>query len=159
MVRNKLDLEQKDDWLEKERLRESRISAWDFDEGKKLRSQHEDDCDRQANAAFHEKRHQKRMKVDLAATGERSNSLAGDILWLVIDIILLFFTIFFASLNFRGVGFYIAPAVLFLGINPGIFFWIFVRRRFAPAAYWKLLFTLTLLIELYALVNSSIGGY
>ena len=41
---------------------------------------------------------------------------------------------------------------LFLGINPGIFFWLFIGKKFPPKGYWKFLFILTILIELIAAV-------
>lgn len=47
-----------DDWLSREIARESRISAWDLDEGKDLRRRHEENCDARNEAvkhhAFHE---------------------------------------------------------------------------------------------------------
>ena len=42
-----------DDWLAREIARESRISAWDLDEGKDLRRRHEENCDARNEAARH----------------------------------------------------------------------------------------------------------
>ena len=39
------DLFEKDDWLTQQRRRESRISFWDLDDAKKVRIEHEQDCD------------------------------------------------------------------------------------------------------------------
>lgn len=41
-----------DDWLSKEKLRESRSSVWDFDEGYKVKKRHQDNCAREK--AFNE---------------------------------------------------------------------------------------------------------
>lgn len=47
-----------DDWLAKEIERESRISAWDMDEGKEVRKRHEDNCDARDEARKHQSFHQ-----------------------------------------------------------------------------------------------------
>lgn len=47
-----------DDWLAKERKYEATVSAWDLDEGKKLRAEHEDDCEAREIKRSHELRHQ-----------------------------------------------------------------------------------------------------
>ena len=47
-----------DDWLAKERKYEATISAWDLDEGKKLRAEHEEDCEAREIKRSHELRHQ-----------------------------------------------------------------------------------------------------
>lgn len=46
-----------DDWLAKERAYENSVSAWDFDEGKKVRLEHHNDCDAKEVKANHERRH------------------------------------------------------------------------------------------------------
>lgn len=47
-----------DDWLAREIARESRISAWDLDEGKELRRSHEENCDARKEAMKHHSFHQ-----------------------------------------------------------------------------------------------------
>ena len=47
-----------DDWLAREIARESRISAWDLDEGKEIRRQHEENCDARDEARKHHSFHQ-----------------------------------------------------------------------------------------------------
>lgn len=47
-----------DDWLAKERKYEATVSAWDLDEGKKLRAEHEEDCEAREIKRSHELRHQ-----------------------------------------------------------------------------------------------------
>lgn len=47
-----------DDWLAKEIERESRISAWDMDEGKEVRKRHEENCDARDEARKHQSFHQ-----------------------------------------------------------------------------------------------------
>ena len=46
-----------DDWLAKQRKEESRVSAWDFDEGIKVRSEHQDNCEARQIKSEHEIRH------------------------------------------------------------------------------------------------------
>ena len=62
MTKNNIDLTEKDNWLEKERLRESKISAWDFDEGKKIRNEHAQKCDVKEIADRHHQRHSRWMR-------------------------------------------------------------------------------------------------
>ena len=45
MIKNDFEKWNQDDWLAKEIARESRISAWDLDEGKNLKREHERDCE------------------------------------------------------------------------------------------------------------------
>lgn len=56
------DLEQfenrSDDWLATERKRENLVSAWDFDEGKKLKEFHEENCEAKYIKEKHERIHQ-----------------------------------------------------------------------------------------------------
>lgn len=47
-----------DDWLAKERKYEATVSAWDLDEGRKLRAEHEDNCEAREIKRSHEQRHQ-----------------------------------------------------------------------------------------------------
>lgn len=46
-----------DDWLAKERLYEETVSAWDFDEGKKIKKQHEINCEANEIKEKHEALH------------------------------------------------------------------------------------------------------
>ena len=153
MRKNISDLESRDNWLEKERQRESRISAWDMDEGKKVRNEHADNCDVKETAALHERRHQRRMMIDYDATGgnERPNNAPSS--WFFIDLVLLFVLIMLRIIMPYNLPVHYAGIIfLFLGINPGIFFWLFIGKKFPPKGYWKFLFILTILIELIAAV-------
>lgn len=47
-----------DDWLAKERKDEDKVSAWDFDEGKKIKKFHEENCEAKEIKETHEKIHQ-----------------------------------------------------------------------------------------------------
>ena len=141
-----LDIFEKDDWLSKERQRESRISAWDFDDAKKLRNEHKDDCDVEAGARFHRLEH----SIDANSNSNSIRQIDGDnrsrdILWFCLDIILLFVLSF---VNILVDDFNIALIVLFLGINPGIFIWLFIFKRFPPERYSKLLFILAIILQI-----------
>lgn len=46
-----------DDWLAKERIYEETVSAWDFDEGKRIKKQHEEDCEAKEIKEKHEAIH------------------------------------------------------------------------------------------------------
>lgn len=58
------DKEIRDDWLFKEIQRESKISVWNFDEGKTIKEQHEQHCERKANANEHEQIHKKSIALN-----------------------------------------------------------------------------------------------
>lgn len=47
-----------DDWLAKERKDEDKVSAWDLDEGKKIKKYHEANCEAKEIKETHEKIHQ-----------------------------------------------------------------------------------------------------
>ena len=46
-----------DDWLAKERKEESKVSAWDFDEGRRIKEFHEENCEAKEIKERHEKIH------------------------------------------------------------------------------------------------------
>ena len=46
-----------DDWLAKQKKLESKISAWDFDEGKRIKEEHEEDCEAKEIKEIHAIRH------------------------------------------------------------------------------------------------------
>lgn len=46
-----------DDWLAKERKEEDKVSAWDFDEGKKIKEFHEENCEARQIKERHEQIH------------------------------------------------------------------------------------------------------
>ena len=149
MNKNKdLDIFEHDDWLKKERARESRISAWDFDDAKKLRQEHEDDCDAEDVAQLHRIEH-KRSNTMKTPSLSRMNGTpsSNDVVWFIIDIIAMFVLVFLNNMIFRRWDFYWPIIILFLGINPGIFIWLAVFRRFPPARFSKLLLCIAILIE------------
>ena len=47
-----------DDWLAKERKREALISAWDFDEGYKVKKEHSENCEARKIKKEHEIKHE-----------------------------------------------------------------------------------------------------
>ena len=46
-----------DDWLAKQKKAESKVSAWDFDEGKRVKNEHEENCEAKEIKETHERRH------------------------------------------------------------------------------------------------------
>ena len=71
------DLFEKDDWLAQQRIRESRISFWDLDDAKKVRMEHEQDCDVRETANMHHQAHLRRKNVDYSSTGENVKGKSG----------------------------------------------------------------------------------
>ena len=138
------DLE-KDNWLQEEIERESRISAWDFDEGKKLRLEHEENCDARFEEEYHHSRHsnlnETTLNSDLQGEDHRkidTEQLSGNTL------VSKLFTFCFISvfvLMFTGADTYAILA--FLGVNPGIFIMLLFTKgkpfRKETLPYWLLL--------------------
>ena len=149
MKPHRSQLESGDNWLQKEIERESRISAWDLDDGRKVREEHNENCDARDAAEFHEQRHRRRSRIDYDATGGNEGPKRGPSAWFFIDMIFLFVLIFVRIIAPYNLPTHFAPAIiLFLGINPGIFIWLFAAKKFPPENYWKALFVIVLLLEL-----------
>ncbi|MBQ8994946.1 MAG: hypothetical protein IJ091_03940 [Oscillospiraceae bacterium] len=93
-----------DDWLSKEIQRESRISAWDLDEGKSLRREHEEDCDARQVAIEHERFHNATQRtIRSSKKEERPDSGRGPISLITVGAILMVlspFSIFARVLTF-----------------------------------------------------------
>ena len=154
MNRNReLDSFEHDDWLQKERARENRISAWDFDDARKLRQDHEDDCHAEEAAQFHRVRHQQRSSVmnDRSLSQMNGSTMSKDIAWFIIDIVAIFLMISLNTVTMRFWSFYWPVVILFLGVNPGVFIWLGIRKRFPPARYSKSLLLFAILIEIAGL--------
>lgn len=160
MVKNELDLIVKDDWLAKEKAYEARISAWDLDEGKKVRYEHEEHCDVRENAEFHTVRHQKRQKINYDATGGNEKPQSSISMWFVADIILLFVLVFITTSFFESTPLNMAAlVVVFLSINPGLFIWYLLGKRFPPKFYWVMVFIIAVALEIFAIVDGLFRQY
>ena len=133
-----------DDWLAKEIARESRISAWDMDEGKDLRREHEENCDARELADQHHYRHLRRMDGTPASKAD-----ANAIGWFVIDMLTVF--LLFVLNIFLPNTVIIPGIVLFLMLNPGIFVWLFLLKRFPSQTYLKFAFEIAIILEIYFL--------
>ena len=96
-----------DDWLAKERKYEATVSAWDLDEAKKLRIEHEEDCEAREIKERHASRHQAYNDQfvnlnDLSKSKTEKTTIsktASTIVWLVFLIPLLFFVVFIAIMS------------------------------------------------------------
>lgn len=51
-----------DDWLAKQRKSENRVSAWDFDEGKRIKEVHEENCEAKEIKERHERIHSGQLR-------------------------------------------------------------------------------------------------
>ncbi len=150
MINKEMEKMERDDWLAKEIARESRISAWDMDEGKNLRREHEENCDARDVAETHHRRH---VAAERAESRRRSGIKGQFSFWFVID---LFAAVALISLDSMLPGHTAIPGVLlFLALNPGIFVWLFAFRRFPPKAYLKGVFFLAVALELYLIFNNG----
>ena len=159
MAKNELDLIEKDDWLAKEKAYEARISAWDLDEGKRVRFEHEEHCDVRDNAEMHASRHQKRQKINYDATGGNEKPQSSGSKWFAADLILLFGLIFMTISQVNPIQHYIATAVVFLSINPGLFIWGLLGKKFPPKFYWVIVFIITVAIEMFAIIERLFGKF
>lgn len=151
----------RDDWLAKELEREKRVSFWDLDEGKKVRAAHEENCEAREVAEKHHERHQAAddrygrigavPAIDKKPKAKTPTS-PQDTKWLVIDFFFLIGLIIFNNVLLRG---YVSVApilILFLGINPGIFFWLAATKKIPPAWYSILILMAALGVEIYQII-------
>ena len=143
MLKNDFEKWNQDDWLAKEIEREKKISAWDLDEGNSVRLEHEEDCERRQVADEHFRMHKARIK-------SAGNPVKGGLsAWFVFDIVLM--VVLFIVNAFLPRPDFGAPILLFLSINPGIFIWIFLLKRFPSENYCRAVFIIALLIEFYTI--------
>ena len=146
-----------DDWLAKEIAREKRVSAWDLDEGRKLRQEHEEDCEVKEVADRHHQRHLRRQAVTFTPDPKEKKIDGKAVMWLVIDIIAIALLAVANAFLRRPI---ILPSVLlFLLINPGIFIWIFLLKRFPSESYLKLILFIAIILEFIQLVESGALNY
>ena len=128
-MKNKKELNGSDNWFAEEKKRESRISAWDFDEGKKL-------------AEEHRAEHQNR-------TGKRQRSSGTSDPFFVLDLVLFSLMVPFTT-AIRGHSL-IPMLVLFLFLSTGVILWESIGKRFPPRWYFILTLILTIILETLAL--------
>lgn len=160
MIKNNIDLAEKDNWLEKERLRESKISAWDFDEGKKIRNEHAQSCDVKEIADRHHQRHSIREKINYSATGGNERPRSNVPVWFFLDIALLFVLIVYSSVSWHPSALlYYAIAVVFLSINPGLIIAMLGFKRFPPQKYWMTVFIVAMILAVAAILSGGSKTY
>ena len=144
-----------DDWLQKEKLRESRISAWDFDDARKLREEHAEDCDVRETAQRHHAMHlRSEMSNDRALSKMEGKTIGNDVMWFIILFVAMIVMVMLNAFVFES-RFMLPTVILFLAINPGIFIWIFLFKRFPSARYSKTVIAIAILLELAYLFMSS----
>ena len=128
-MKSKKDISGSDNWYAEEKERESRISAWDIDEGRKLAEEHQ---------ALHHGSKPKR---------QRSNGTSDP--FFVLDLILFSLMIPFSTLV---KGHSLLPmTLLFLFLSTGIIIWETIFKRFPPQWYFILALILTIISEILAL--------
>ena len=148
----KTDQYNKDDWLEKELEREKRVSFWDLDEGKKLKEEHEENCDAEELAESHHRKHVRYQSGDQLSQVSRSlgnrNRTGRDVTCFIMAFLMIFVLTGLNTYLFHT-AFILPTIILFLGINPGIFVWLLLFRRFPEAWYSILLIVIAVALELY----------
>ncbi len=144
MIKNDFEKLNQDNWLAEEIARENRVSVWDLDEGKNVRAEHERNCDARKNAEEHHRWH-----VQSNAPGNFRGRLS---VWFYIDIIALC-VLFFVNISMTRVS--VWPCiVLFLALNPGIFVWLFLFKRYPSAAYLQMVLFIAVLLEIITLAGN-----
>lgn len=133
--RMKPNRENKDTWLQEEIEREARVSAWDFDEGKKIRDWHEENCDRHKVEEYHNE--YEHLEGDFKKP-EKNKGGSGAFMFS------FFMAIFNVMSLATGFVFY-RPAIQyaiwsFILVNPGFIIVGLLSRNkqnLATSAYWK----------------------
>ena len=148
MIKNDTQKLNQDDWLLKEIEREKRVSAWDFDEGKRIREEHEENCDVKEGAQMHEYYHKRRRGPSLK--DEENDQSWGA--WLMIDtvaLIFLFILNFFVPVSsFAGVSF------MFFMLSVGMI--MFAAAKKTPtASYLRSALFIALFIEIIGLIMNN----
>lgn len=150
MIKNDFEKLNSDDWLRKEIEREKRVSAWDFDEGHKVRYEHEENCDVKSNALEHEIRHSMRRPIEVRKI--ENNPGRNNPTWFVIDLLLFIVLVgFHAYLAARYHFTRNSGAVFFLSfmlLNPVVLIFLIMKRRLMPNLYYMITFFIALAIEL-----------
>ena len=100
-----------DDWLAKERKEEDKVSAWDFDEGKKIKEFHADNCEAKEIKETHERIHAK-MVTPRQIPSRNKASASG--LFSIIFIIIGFNIV--SSIFFEEELPFMAPLIIFVFI-------------------------------------------
>ena len=152
-----------DDWLKKELEREKRVSFWDLDEGKKLREEHADNCDVKELADSHHQKHLRYQSEDSLkqvsrGLGNRNRTTGKDVVCFILAFLMIFVLTGLNTYLFRT-AFVLPTLILFLGINPGIFIWLLLFRRFPAAWYSILLIIIAVAVEVYRIFGYLIRIY
>ena len=150
MIKNDFEKLNSDDWLRSEIEREKRVSAWDFDEGHKVRYEHEENCDSRSNAFEHEIRHSMRRPIE--ASKIENNPSRNSSGWFVIDLFL--FIVLVAFHTYLESRYYFtrnSGAIYFLSfmlLNPAVLIYLVMKKRLMPKLYYIIAFFIALAMEL-----------
>jgi len=136
---NYKELNGRDDWLAQELERESRVSAWDFDEGRSLRYEHRENCDREALATEHHIDHLNRNRV----VRQSAPSMA----WLIIDVVFLF--LMFVQSILMPFDFYGPSLMMFFLLFFGIVISLAVSKRLPSTWFFVVVFFVSLFFEVF----------
>ena len=152
-----------DNWLQQELEREKRVSFWDLDEGKKLREEHVEDCEVKEMADSHHRRHvrsqsENSLRQVSRDLGSRRRTTGLDVTWFILAFLMIFVLTGLNTYLFHS-PFFLPTIILFLGINPGIFVWLLLFKRFPAAWYSITLIIIAVALEIYQFISYSIRIY
>ncbi|MBQ6478168.1 MAG: hypothetical protein IJI44_02235 [Erysipelotrichaceae bacterium] len=158
----RIDPNNQDDWLKEELERESKVSFWDLDEGKKLRNEHLEDCEVKELADSHHRKHLRSQENNLQqvsrSIGNRRRTTGLDVACFIAAFLMIFVLTGLNAYLFHS-PFVLPTIILFLGINPGIFVWLLLFRRFPAAWYSITLIIIAIALEIYQFIGYSLRIY
>ena len=143
---------EKDNWLQEQLRLENSVSFWDLDDGKKLRKEHEEDCDSRDVALTHHRRHLKRENVNYSFSNEKKKASS---MWLAACVLLFIGMVSLSNIidtDFH----YMVIGLSIMTFSPVILFSYIFLRRFPSNNYWRVLFFIMLILELLAICEKFI---
>lgn len=143
---------EKDNWLQEQLRLENSVSFWDLDDGKKLRREHEEDCDARDVALTHHRRHLQRENVNYSFSNEKKKASS---MWLAACVLLFIGMVSLSDIidtDFH----YMVIGLSIMTFSPVILFSYIFFRRFPSNNYWRVLFFIMLILELLAICEKFI---
>lgn len=157
MIKDTNDKLNTDNWLKNELDREERVSAWDFDEGKNLKTEHEMSHDsREASASEHAYKHM--MRDERSGIGNNQFPVM-----LVVDIIVILAMTYLAydrtPIGWRlyHESLLVAPLfLLFVLINPVVLIYIIVAKKLPKNWYYGIFLFLAIIVEVFVILFMNV---
>ena len=158
-----VDLIDDDNWLEKEKARERRVSAWDLDDGKKLKLEHEDNCDVELLANEHKRVH--RGNIPTTINRKIGKNIKNETAkWIIYDVSAIFIFMLFYLIEetmYLGGFSIISAGIILYGLLFGTIINVSIRKKVPTASFYRKLFFIAVGIEILniaRLITEFIGG-